>query len=126
MLDKCTPGNWDYIGDHIVGVVGDCNCQVKPPEVAEGEMVAYPDRAHEAHDVVPPVIEDDLPEGVTMEEHMANCHLIAGAKGLFAVVQRALEWAARPDVKRGELNAMYPGWEVEFTVAADKAKRETL
>jgi len=79
MLEKCTAGKWDYVGDHIVGVVGNCNCPVEEPELAEGEMAIYSDRAHESHDVVPPVIEDDLPEGVTMEEHMANCKLIAAA-----------------------------------------------
>lgn len=89
MLEKCTPGDWNYVGDHVVGVVGDCECQTKPPE---GDFVAYPLTAHESHDVVKPIFEDQLPEGVTMEEHMANCHLIAAAKDLFKACNAALPY----------------------------------
>ncbi len=79
---KRTPGTWDYIGDHVVGVVGDCECEVIPPEAEPGQMIVYPRYAHGSHDVVKPIFESGLPEGVTMEEHIANCHLIAAAPDL--------------------------------------------
>jgi hypothetical protein len=103
---KWTPRPWDYIGDHIVGVSGRCECPVKQ---SFGEWFAYPEFAHESHDVVTPIIEDDLPEGVTMQEHMANCHLIAAAPDLYDALQEAMRWigsltdwegAGDPDVDR--------------------------
>lgn len=86
---KHTPFPWDYVGDHIVGVYGACRCETEVHERDEsGEtLVCYSDYQHESHEVVPPITEDDLPEGVTMEEHIANCTMIGALPELLITLE---------------------------------------
>jgi hypothetical protein len=89
---KHTPGPWVYVGDEIVGVIADCDCP-KPDHSGESEGVyVYPTSEHESHDIVPPVFESQLPEGMTMKRHQANCRLIAAAPDLLGACESILEW----------------------------------
>jgi hypothetical protein len=54
----------------------------------------------------------------------ATATLMAAAPDLLAVVQKAVDWAEQPSVRRGELNPIYPGWEQDFKAAIAKAKGE--
>ena len=112
MSEKFTEGDWTVAGEfmdgHIAIIVGD------PSEPAyKWEFVG--DAFYEADN------EARGENGITREQALANAHLFAAAKEMFAVISKALEWAARPAVRRGELNAMYVGWESEFKAAFNKA-----
>lgn len=69
---QITPGQWDYIGDYVVGVEGDCGCTGQP---------------HESHSVVVALMESELPEGVSLAEHTANCKLIAKAPMMLEIIK---------------------------------------
>ena len=90
-MSKHSPGPWHYIGDEVVGVSANCNCPAEKPDPNGGfQMIA--DHPHEAHDIVPAIFEDDLPEGVTMDEHRANCKLIAAAPEMLSGLKDCIDY----------------------------------
>jgi hypothetical protein len=78
-----------YIGDAVVGVVTNCECpRVIPP--GDGPM-SIADHPHESHDIVPPRMEDDMPEGVDFEHYKRWCRMFAAAPDLLAACEAVLD-----------------------------------
>jgi hypothetical protein len=111
-----------YIGDEIVGVVSDCQCPqtVYPLDAGPVCVASHP---HESHDIVPPRMMDDLPEGVDFEHYKQWCRMFAAAPDLLAAcklfISRTTEFATDP---RLLLNLMM---EVRPAIEAAIAKTES-
>lgn len=83
-------GFWDYVGDEGVGVITDCDCpEEEIGQFPNGETIFI--APHESHDVVKPLFESALPEGVTMETWRRWMKLIAAAPDLLAACEKTLE-----------------------------------
>lgn len=98
---KFSPGRWDYVGDVVVGVVADCCCPAETktgksddPDVP-GHMSGFTvvrESLHESHDLIKPVFEEDLPEGVSMKEWQDNCRLWAASKEMHRVLTTCADY----------------------------------
>lgn len=84
---KTLPQLW-LIGPHVVGVVSECHCPGIPRPLAEG-VTFVPDREHEGHDIVPPRMEQDMPEGVDFEDYTRWCQMFAAAPDMLAALETA-------------------------------------
>jgi len=79
-----------YIGDVLVGVVSACDCPLPVYPEADG-LVCVPDRPHESHDIVPVRGEEELPEGVEMDDYRRWCRLFAAAPELAALLDECYD-----------------------------------
>src|SRR5215468_498616 len=78
-----------YIGDVLVGVVSACDCPLPVYPEADG-LVCVPDRPHESHDIVPVRGEEELPEGVEMDDYRRWCRLFAAAPAMAEALEALL------------------------------------
>jgi hypothetical protein len=123
MSDRKMPDLW-YIGDIIVGVVSACDCPATPgpgPE-AKGGAWMIAEHPHEGHDIVKPVTEDDLPEGVCWEDWIAWCRMFAAAPKMLALLKRQL--AAIDNTPMGDMNYAGLAWHREARALVDEIGRE--
>ena len=66
----------------------DCDCAPVIADDLEAEAEYWiPNQPHEAHDLIPPCLEEDLPEGWTMEKWQKACKLAAAAPELLDIAQ---------------------------------------
>lgn len=61
-------------------------------------------------------------EDLTNEESLSNATIMTASKEMLHVIQKAVQWGNRLDVRRGELNAMYVGWQADFEAAIKMAQ----
>jgi hypothetical protein len=55
-----------------------------------GDKPVYTDRPHEQHDIIPPLFEDDLPDGMTAEKWQAICRLVSAAPTMYLICQKLM------------------------------------